>query len=145
MKDDSISAGKGASPAIKIGYGRDDIKRLWEETRDGELPPEVKEYLASKDTKVRGSRTALERLEGKHVLTMITYIDSHSPLTKTDIYNDISRSTGVMRKIDELRDMGLIDIYTTGRTNLNVIVITEKGKQVAEIIRSMVDILSETD
>ena len=145
MKDDSISAGKGASPAIKIGYGRDDIKRLWEETRDGELPPEVKEYLASKDNKIKGSRTALERLEGKHVLTMITYIDSHSPLTKTDIYNDISRSTGVMRKIDELRDMGLIDIYTTGRTNLNVIVITKKGKQIAEIIRSMVDVLSEAD
>ena len=145
MKDDSISAGKGSSPAIKIGYGREDIKRLWEETRDGELPPEVKEYLASKDTKIRGSRTALERLEGKHVLTMITYIDSHSPLTKTDIYNDISRSTGVMRKIDELRDMGLIDIYTTGRTNLNVIVITEKGKQVAEIIRSMIDILVSDD
>ena len=76
---------------------------------------------------------------------MITYIDSHSPLTKTDIYNDISRSTGVMRKIDELQEMGLIDIYTTGRTNLNVIVITKKGKQIAEIIRSMVDILSETD
>ena len=145
MKDDSISAGKGASPAIKIGYGRDDIKRLWEETRDGELPPEVKEYLASKDTKVRGSRTALERLEGKHVLTMITYIDSHSPLTKTDIYNDISRSTGVMRKIDELQEMGLIDIYTTGRTNLNVIVITKKGKQIAEIIRSMIDILVNDD
>jgi len=134
-----------STPAIKIGYGRDDIKRLWEETRDGELPPEVKEYLASKDTKIKGSRTALERLEGKHVLTMITYIDSHSPLTKTDIYNDISRSTGVMRKIDELRDMGLIDIYTTGRTNLNVIVITEKGKQVAEIIRSMIDILVSDD
>ena len=134
-----------SAPAIKIGYGRDDIKRLWEETRDGELPPEVKEYLAAKDNKIKGSRTALERLEGKHVLTMITYIDSHSPLTKTDIYNDISRSTGVMRKIDELQEMGLIDIYTTGRTNLNVIVITEKGKQVAEIIRTMVDVLSETD
>ena len=145
MKDDSISAGKGASPAIKIGYGRDDIKRLWEETHDGDLPPEVQEYLASKDTKIKGSRTALERLEGKHVLTMIEYIDSHSPLTKTDIYNDISRSTGVMRKIDELQDMGLIDIYTTGRTNLNVIVITEKGKQVAEIIRSMIDILVSDD
>jgi len=145
MKDDGISAGKGASPAIKIGYGRDDIKRLWEETHDGDLPPEVQEYLASKDTKIKGSRTALERLEGKHVLTMIEYIDSHSPLTKTDIYNDISRSTGVMRKIDELRDMGLIDIYTTGRTNLNVIVITEKGKQVAEIIRSMIDILVSDD
>lgn len=134
-----------SAPAIKIGYGREDIKRVWKETRDGELPPEVKEYLASKDTKTRGSRTALERLEGKHVLTMIMYIDSHSPLTKTDIYNDISRSTGVMRKIDELRDMGLIDIYTTGRTNLNVIVITEKGKQVAEVIRSMIDILVSDD
>ena len=61
-----------------------------------------------------------------------------SPVLKSDIYADISRSAGMIRKIDDLQNLWIIQIYHTARTNTNVIVITDKGRTVAERIRDLI-------
>ena len=64
-----------------------------------------------------------------------------SPVLKSDLYNDISRGSGMPGKIEALQKMGLLEIYYTARTTANVIVITDKGKKVASVIRDMLNII----
>ena len=78
-------------------------------------------------------------MEGKYMLSMILYLDKMSPVLKSDLYNDISRGAGMPGKIDDLRKLGLLEVYYTARTTANVIVITEKGKKVAAKIRELMD------
>ena len=47
-------------------------------------------------------------------------------------------------KIQELYDLGLLDIFYTGRTNTNVIIITEKGRRVADRIMQLVELIEGT-
>ena len=80
---------------------------------------------------------ALHLLEEKHMLEMIEYIDRRSPVFRTDLYSDISRSSGISGKIDKLEVMGVVRRYdVTGR---DVITITEKGREMAAVIRFIVD------
>ncbi|MBE6518629.1 MAG: hypothetical protein E7Z70_03690 [Thermoplasmata archaeon] len=124
---------------IQFGKAVDGRTNVWNQPIPYEdLPDEVKRYLLDKKARPEPKNT-LEKLEGKHVMSMILFIDSMSPVVKSDIYNSISRSANVVSKLDDLRDMGLIEMYHTGRTNMSVIVITDKGKRVASIIRQMID------
>ncbi len=108
-----------------------------------ELPDEVKKYILDKRSgPERKQRSILEILEGKHMLSLIVYIDSMSPVLKSDIYNNISRSANIIKKIEDLEEMGLISIYRTARTNMNVVVITDKGRVVADFVRQMVGIVN---
>ena len=82
-------------------------------------------------------------LEGKHVLSLIMYLDKMSPVLKSDVYSDISRTAGMAEKLDDLREMGLIEIYNTVRSNSNVIVITDKGRAVANMIKDIVGMVED--
>ncbi|WII07178.1 hypothetical protein PED39_06195 [Methanomassiliicoccales archaeon LGM-RCC1] len=124
---------------IQLGKAVDGRTNVWNQPIPYEdLPDEVKRYLLDKKSRPEPKNT-LEKLEGKHVMSMILFIDSMSPVVKSDIYNSISRSANVVSKLDGLRDMGLIEMYHTGRTNMSVIVITEKGRKIASVIRQMID------
>ncbi len=83
----------------------------------------------------------MQKLEGKHMLTLILYLDSLSPVVKSDVYNDISRSVNMASKLNDLYEMGIIEIFGTGRTNTNVILITEKGRKAARTIRELIGII----
>ena len=109
-----------------------------------ELPPEVQKLLASRK-KVRDERNLMDAIEGKYVLSLILYLDKMSPVLKSDIYNDISRSGGMVDKIENLRKLGILEIYHTARTVSNVIVITDKGRKVAERIREMLRAIEGED
>jgi len=124
---------------LPMGASREQIKKVWEVENPDDLPIEVQDFISERAEATRHVRNTLEMLEGTHVLEMIEYIDAHSPLTKSDVYTNVSRSSGVPRKLDDLVDMGLIRIYVTGRTNLNVISITPKGHRVAVLIRNIID------
>ena len=80
-------------------------------------------------------------LEGKHVMSIILYLDRMSPVLKSDLYNDISRAATMADKLDDLRSLGIIEIYWTVKANSNVIVITDKGRRVASVIREMTDVV----
>ena len=84
-------------------------------------------------------RSAIDLIEGKYMLSIILYLDRMSPVLKSDLYNDVSRGSGMPGKLESLRRLGIIEIYYTARTTANVIVITEKGRMVARMIREMLD------
>jgi uncharacterized membrane protein len=132
---------------IPIGKGVDSRDRVWDNPVPYEdLPDEVKKYILTRESeRDRDSKDTLSKLEGKHVLSMILYIDSMSPVVKSDIYSDISRSANVVSKLGDLEDMGLIEVYKTGRTNMNVIIITEKGRAVAAKIRGIVEAIESSE
>ena len=111
-----------------------------------DLPPEVRSILVHRKEKdAPDSRTTIQKLEGKHVLSLIVYLNSVSPVTKTDIYNNVARHGNMISKIQDLYEMGLIGIYETGRTDSNIIMISKKGRMVAEKIMRIIDIIESDE
>ena len=96
--------------------------------------------LMSKKTDNK-ERSTLDILSQRHMLALILYIERMQPVLKCDIYNDISRGAGMAEKINDLHRLGLIEVYQTARYNSNIIVLTDKGRRTAEIIRQMVGII----
>ena len=103
-----------------------------------ELPEDLQHYLSDRSQRKKDERSTAQILEGKHVLTLILYIDAMSPVLKSDIYNNVSRSGGMVEKIEDLVELGLVKVYCTARTNSQILVITDKGKQVAGLIKEIV-------
>ncbi len=104
-----------------------------------DLPEDLQRILSGRANRIGSAgRTTLQKLEGKHVMSMILFISDMSPVLKTDIYTNVARSSGMSDKLDDLYAMGLIKIYRTAQTNSQVVVITEKGKKIAELIKDMV-------
>ena len=69
-----------------------------------------------------------------------------SPVIKTDIHAHVSRCAGMNDKIDDLVGLGLLKVYHTARNNTNIVVITEKGREVAKRLQEIVDYIDgETD
>ena len=99
-------------------------------------PEDVRRYIENR-VRAPKRRTILEILEEKHMLTMIEYIDAHSPVMKSEIYNAVSRSSGMAGKISDLEEIGLVSMYSAD--GMNIVSITDKGRKVAGIIRSMAE------
>jgi len=100
--------------------------------------------LADRTKKAAPSKTSvMDKLESMYVLRMILYISRMSPVTKSDIYNNVARHSRMPEKIGYLEEMGLVKIYHTGKTNSSVIVITDRGRAVADLITEIVDIIEE--
>ena len=106
-----------------------------------DLPIEVMQLIQKKRGDMDSARRTIQLFEGKHVMSMILYIDRESPVIKTDIYNNVSRCSSMGEKVRQLEQWGLIRIYYTAYTNSNVVVITEKGRKVASAIRQILDII----
>lgn len=141
-EDDASGSGNGRK-SIPVGGKLDGRDNVWKNPRPFEdLPEDVKRLLSEKDRRNPGDgRTTVQKLEGKHMLTLILYLDSLSPVVKSDVYNDISRSVNMASKLNDLYEMGIIEIFGTGRTNTNVILITEKGRKAARMIRELIGII----
>ncbi len=105
-----------------------------------DLPEDVKAFLEKRRSGSSG-RDVLGLIQSKHMLSLIDYIDKHSPVIKTDIYANGSRCSNMNTKIQNLIDMGIIKVYNTAYTNTNVVVITEKGRRAAGIIHELVAVL----
>ena len=86
----------------------------------------------------------VQKLEGKHMLSLILYLDNMAPVIKTDVYNDVARSSSMLTRIDDLEAMGIVRIYPTGRTNNKVVTMTDKGREVAKVIRKMIEVIEES-
>lgn len=135
---------KATLPIGKQLDHRSNVKK--EPLKFEDLPPEVRSVLVHKKTEdAPDSRTTIQKLEGKHVLSLIVYLNSVSPVTKTDIYSNVARHGNMISKIQDLYEMGLINIYETGRTDSNIIIISEKGRSVAEKVMRIIDIIEEDD
>ena len=104
-----------------------------------ELPPDIQRILEDRKEGARVKKTTLRMMEGKYILSILCYIAQTSPVVKSDVYNNISRANNMARKIDDLCELGLVRIYKTAKSNTNVIVITPKGKKVADQVMMMVN------
>ena len=109
------------------------------------MPEEIRDYMANRGDIKRNSRTVLEILEGRHTLSLLVYVDSACPVMKSDIYNNVSRSGNMAEKIDDLVRLGLLNSYETGKPNSQIITVTRKGHETAELLRSIVDILEDKE
>ena len=130
---------------IPINGPLDRKKNSWDEPKPfDELPPEVQAMLLRRAEKKEKGRGTLEILEGKHVMSCLLFIEEKEPVLKSDIYNNISRSAGMVEKINELCGLGLINIYETARTHSNVIVLTDKGHRTVSAIRHLISIAEDS-
>jgi len=131
--------------SIPITGKLDDRVNVFKEPKPfEELPEDVQRFLVDKRNNSK-ERSALQKLESKHMLSILVYIDSMSPVVKSDIYNNISRCSNMSEKLTDLYGMGLIDIYKTAYANTNVVIITEKGHQVVGYIKQIAEILGGSD
>ncbi|MBR6911710.1 MAG: hypothetical protein IKN41_07635 [Candidatus Methanomethylophilaceae archaeon] len=131
---------------LPINEALDHRKNVWKEPHSfEELPEDVKRMLVSRRRRAEPEeKKTLEILESKYVMQLLVYLNSMSPVTKSDIYNDVARNPNMPNKIQELYVLGLLDIFYTGRTNTNVIIITEKGRRVADRIMQLVELIEGT-
>jgi len=128
--------------SIPIDGRLDDRRNVKKEPKPfDELPPEIQRLLIGKDNGKGSEESTLDKLCSKHVLTTLMYVAKMSPVMKSDIYSNVSRCSNMAEKIDILYSFGLIDIYYAARTRSNIIVITPKGKQVAEVIDEIISII----
>ena len=136
----------GSRESIPLSGKLDDRENVWQNPKPfEELPPEVQRLIVNKRRKYSGERSTLDKLEGKHVLSMILYIDKMSPVMKTDIYSDVSRSNNMSEKLKDLSDMGIVDVYSTVKGSGNVFMITEKGRRISGLIDDIVKIIDEEE
>lgn len=111
-----------------------------------ELPESLRSLLLQKkEPSGGGGRSTLEILESKHVISILMYLDEMSPVLKSDIYNNISRSATMAEKIDDLKKIGLVDVYWTAKANTNVVVITDKGRKIAGMFREILDLVGNDE
>lgn len=139
MTDKDAFGGGGQRNSIPISEPIDNRNNVANEPRPFEDLPEEVRLALGKRKKKESERPLMDLIESKYVLSMILYLDKMSPVLKSDLYHDIARGSGMLNKIDDLRDLGILEIYCTARTNTNVIVITEKGRMVAGKIRDLIE------
>lgn len=133
-----------STTTLPIGKKLDSRENVANEPHDpDDLPEDVRKYLSGRYKKEPRERTVVQKLEGKHMLSLILYLDSMAPVIKTDVYNDVARSSSMLTRIDDLEEMGIVKIYATGRTNNKVVTMTDKGREVAQMIRKMIEITEE--
>ena len=138
----SPKGGGGDRTTIPIGASLDARSNVNKEPNSfDDLPPDVQKILADRRKLKSENRTLMDALEGKYVLSLILYLDKMSPVLKSDVYNDISRSSGMATKLEDLENLGIIKIFHTARTISNVIVMTDKGREAAEKIKELIDIV----
>ena len=138
------SGGGGEQKSLPLSGVLDERKNVKKEPRGfEELPPDIQKILDDRKTQKNNNKTIMDSLESKYIMSLILYLDRMSPTVKSDIYNDVSRSATMPGKIDTLERLRLIQVYRTAHTNTNVVVITDKGRKVAEKIRELVDEIEE--
>lgn len=106
-----------------------------------EMPEDVRKALEERRDEKEESISVLSFLESRHTMEIIMYLDERSPVIKSEIYSDVTRSPGTSEKIDKLRELGILEIYGDKSSNQKIIAITPKGRVVASKIRKMVEII----
>ena len=106
-----------------------------------ELPPEIQRVLESKMVKGGEKKSIVRTLEGKHMLSLIIYINRMSPVIKSDILNNVTRCSSLNEKLDDIEHLGMIKTYRLARSNTIVYVATPKGKEVTRILDDLLDVI----
>lgn len=118
----------------------DDRANVQAKRRDRSELPE--EYLGLvPDRNSAHVRSAIEVLEGKYTMRCIIYLHTRGAACRSDIARDLTRSGTFSERIRILIDFGLIREYGIPVRGGEALVLTPKGKRVAEMIEEILDIL----
>ena len=104
-----------------------------------DMPENLRRYMDTRDEK--GGRI-LESLDGIMFRTLL-FVASRNTVIKTALYENVSRCGSMRKRVEILEDKGLIKVMYPRCTNYNVLMITEKGRKVAELIRELVDVIND--
>ena len=83
--------------------------------------------------------SSLNILDRNHMLSILVFLKHNRPAIKSDILNSVSHSRSIKDKLDELRDIGLIEIYSDRNGGKSFIVLTDKGEKVAKMVDDLID------
>ena len=83
-------------------------------------------------------------LEEKHTISIMLFLSINGECKKIDIYKNISSNPRIPDKLDRLEAMGLIKQRSTRGTRSVTIVLTPKGRQVADRLIEL-DRIMKTD
>ncbi len=84
---------------------------------------------------------AIRLLEPAHTMSVLLYVLEHDGCMKTDVYRAICHNSTMARKLDALRDAGLlVHVLGDDATRLHL---TEKGRRVAEILGEIRRVIGE--
>ena len=83
----------------------------------------------------------IDRLDQRHMMSVLLYLLDNGTSIKTDIYNNISRNSNMSQKIDRMVDLGLVT--TTLSVHGVYVDLTFKGSQVAMKLRSVEEMLRD--
>ena len=67
-------------------------------------------------------------LESKHLLSILLFVNEHSPCRRVDIYENVSWNTNIPKKIALLEEIGLLIVDEDDRNSISL---TESGRLVA--------------
>ena len=85
----------------------------------------------------------LPNIGGPNGLSLILYLDDNSPVMKTKLYSEVSKTDRTMKRLQYLLDEHLVEVVYAGRLNASFFVITVKGRAVAKHIRRLIYISAE--
>lgn len=71
--------------------------------------------------------------EERHMISVMTYLMSHGPSRKIDLYQGVSSNPRMPDKLDHLEGMGLISQELNASTRSTIVSLTEAGKTVANM------------
>ena len=83
-----------------------------------------------------------ELLSSAKAADVLLYIHEHPCCRRSDVYMNVSKSTGMRAKIESLERMGLLRSHVAGRCVF--MELTEKGKRLVEVLDD-IEIILETD
>lgn len=87
---------------------------------------------------------SVQGLEEKHTISIMLFLSINGECKKIDIYRKVSSNPRIPAKLDRLEAMGLIAQRTTRGTRAVTIVLTAKGRQVADKLLEL-DRIIKTD
>ena len=80
-------------------------------------------------------------LESANSVDILLYVHDHPLCLKSEIYRNVSRNAHTRELMDMLQSKGLLSMEPTGRGNTHMLVLTEKGMQVADILLELEETL----
>ena len=89
--------------------------------------------------------STLSILNDNYMLATLLYLKNNRPAIKTELYNNVSRSYSMNKKLDRLQEIGLLTTYSSKDGCEIFVVLTDKGEKVARYIEDLIDTVERDD
>ena len=78
----------------------------------------------------------------QHVIPILLYVAGHERCTKSDVYRNIGHHSNMPKKLEILADSGLIELDSKGNGRTTLIILTDIGIRVVEMLHRIESMLS---